>query len=296
MILFYIYNMEKIASNNKMLWRSYVGKVAYPTLILAVTLLGMYGTTIYAGIKGMIPLWLCCIINTILTYVLFTPLHEAAHGNISGKNKGMKSVEEAIGWLSGLPLTVPLPMFQHIHFTHHSNTNDEEKDPDYWVASRNPFLVVLKCFTIIGDYYYFFFKETNNQLATPRTKKRFIASVIGLVFIYAVLAFWVMKMSWIYPLMLWLVPAIIASAFLAFAFDWLPHHPHGVQQRYLDTRIILFPGLTFLLISQNMHLIHHLYPNIPFYKYGAAFRKMRKDLEAKGANIEDWLDDKGHKH
>jgi len=279
-----------------MAWRAYVGKVAYPTIILATLLIGLYALVIYLGINHLLPLWVCCIINTILTYLLFTPLHEASHGNISGKNRDMKHIESVIGWLSGLPLTVPLPMFQHLHFTHHSNTNDEENDPDYWVASRNPFLILFKCFTIIGDYYYFFFKETKAQLATTRTKSRYIKSVIGLIFIYALVAFWIFQMGWVYPIMLWLLPALLASTFLAFAFDWLPHHPHGVQQRYLDTRIILFPGLSFLLLSQNMHLIHHLYPNIPFYKYGAAFRKMRKDLEAKGANIEDWLENKGHKH
>jgi len=97
-----------------------------------------------------------------------------------------------------------------------------------------------------------------------------------------------MNMGWSYPLFIYILPAWIAVTFLAFAFDYLPHHPHAVQKRYLDTRIILFPGLSTFLLSQNMHLIHHLHPNIPFYYYGKAFKAIRKKLEEKGARIEDF--------
>jgi len=89
-------------------------------------------------------------------------------------------------------------------------------------------------------------------------------------------------------LLLWILPGFIANTFLAFVFDWLPHHPHTSQQRYLDTRIILFPGLSTLLISQNMHLIHHLYPAIPYYDYGKAMEVLQEELEEHGARIEDY--------
>lgn len=116
----------------------------------------------------------------------------------------------------------------------------------------------------------------------------FIIGTISIFLIYGGSIALSAVIGWQYMFWLWLIPALTAATFLAFAFDWLPHHPHGVQKRYLDTRIILFPGFTFFLLSQNMHLIHHLYPNIPFYQYGKVFKKMRSYLEQKGANIEDW--------
>jgi len=32
------------------------------------------------------------------------------------------------------------------------------------------------------------------------------------------------------------------------------------------TRINRFPGSTWLLLQQDRHLIHHLYPTIPWYR------------------------------
>jgi len=285
---------EKTTSTN-LAWRAFTGKVATPTLFFTLLTVSLYALVIYLGVTGKLSLGVCCVLNTFLTYLIFTPMHEASHGNISGKNKQLKGVETFIGWISGMTLTLPFPMFKYLHFTHHSHTNDEEKDPDYWVASSNLFYVFLKCLTVIGDYYYFFFRDYKQQIANPRNKAGFYLGTLGLVAYYGIAIFWGVQMGWEYPVFLWVIPALTAATFLAYAFDYLPHHPHSRQERYLDTRIVLFPGLSILLLSQNMHLIHHLYPNIPFYKYGAAFKKMRKHLESKGANIEDWLK-KEHKH
>ncbi len=278
--------------NPRLVWRAYVGKVAYPTIIFASICITAYVLTIYAGLTGLFSLTTCCIINTVLAYLLFTPMHEAVHGNIRGRSTQLKIVEHGLGWLSGAVLMVALPVFRYIHLTHHSHTNDEELDPDYWVASRNPFFLMVKCFTMVGDYYYFFFRDARKQLADEKLKNGFIIGTLGLL-IYNSLAFvWGWQMGWQYPLLLWVLPALFAITFLAFVFDWLPHHPHAVQKRYLDTRIILFPGLGVLLLSQNLHLIHHLYPNVPFYKYGAVFKKMRSYLESKGSPIQDVLSKK----
>jgi len=59
-----------------------------------------------------------------------------------------------------------------------------------------------------------------------------------LIGFYALLFVWGMQSGWSYPLFLWILPALFAVGFLAFAFDYLPHHPHSVQARYLDTRTI----------------------------------------------------------
>ena len=91
--------------------------------------------------------------------------------------------------------------------------------------------------------------------------------------------------GWKYPILLWVVPGILALALLAFMFDWVPHHPHKLRMRYLDTRVILFPGLPVITINQNLHLVHHLYPRIPFYKYGDSFKDLRSTLEEKGSII-----------
>jgi len=87
-------------------------------------------------------------------------------------------------------------------------------------------------------------------------------------------------------LVLWVAPAFLASGLLAFAFDWLPHAPHSERRRYLDTRVIEGRALSALLFCQNYHLIHHLYPRVPFYRYRTLFNVVRPELEHEGARIE----------
>ena len=48
----------------------------------------------------------------------------------------------------------------------------------------------------------------------------------------------------------------------------------------------MFRGSTWLLLHQDRHLIHHLYPAVPWYRYRAVFREGRPLLEANGARIE----------
>ena len=59
---------------------------------------------------------------------------------------------------------------------------------------------------------------------------------------------------------------------LAWWFDWLPHHgleDTQSENRYRATRnrVGLEWLFTPLMLSQNYHLVHHLHPSVPFYRY-----------------------------
>ena len=151
------------------------------------------------------------------------------------------------------------------------------------MATRNPLSLVLRCFSILPDYFFHFLARPDEQ-----TRRWLWVLLSGEGVLLALTGLFAYFAGWIYPLVLWVGPALCALALLAFAFDWLPHHPHTNRERYRDTNVILFPGLTFVLLSQNYHLIHHLYPTIPFYSYGRVFRKLRPFLEEQGSPIYDW--------
>ena len=108
---------------------------------------------------------------------------------------------------------------------------------------------------------------------------------IGLLAIIILLISTGILIGWSLVLQLWILPAIIAQFFLAITFDWLPHHPHQEKSRYLNTRVFDIPGLSVLLLGQNYHLIHHLYPRVPFYNYKKVFSKIKDELVNEGADI-----------
>ena len=71
--------------------------------------------------------------------------------------------------------------------------------------------------------------------------------------------------------MLWIFPHILASALIIYFFAYLTHKPHEVHERYRDTNVfwvkgkIMEPIVNWLYMFQNFHLIHHLFPRVPFY-------------------------------
>lgn len=84
----------------------------------------------------------------------------------------------------------------------------------------------------------------------------------------------------------WLLPSRLAVLFLGFAFDYLPHFPHDytpATNRWLTTALLRLPGaqrvLTFVLLCQDYHLIHHLWPTIPFYRYPKAYELRKEQLK-----------------
>ena len=182
-------------------------------------------------------------------------------------------------------LLSPYPAFRVLHLTHHSHTNDPARDPDHWVAGRGPLAVALRCFTIVPRYLTDFFAGRTSRLKSAQDVRAGCVAYFAVQ--TAVIAALVLGGLGVEVLALLLVPAVVASGLLAFAFDWLPHHPHEVQGRYVDTRVVLFPGLGLLTLGQSYHTIHHLYPRIPFYRYAQAFRALRPELEANASPIVD---------
>jgi len=266
----------------KTAWRAHVGGIAIPTVILTFAVLSGTAGLWAAALTGALPLWAAGMLQTVLAYLAFTPVHEAVHGNIGGSAK-RGWMDEAAGWACGALLVAPYPAFKTLHLKHHSNTNDPENDPDYWVAGGNPLSVALRCLTIIPHYDLWILGARGGKSPALRRVRR--VAVLGLLALAAVMLALTAAGFGVEVLALWVAPAIGASGLLAFAFDWAPHYPHDTQGRFVDTRVILAPGLTPLMMWQNYHLIHHLWPRVPFYRYGVLFRAIRPELEARGAPV-----------
>jgi ferredoxin len=75
-----------------------------------------------------------------------------------------------------------------------------------------------------------------------------------------------------------LIPDRIGIIILAWWFDWLPHHGLADTQRsnrYRATRVRVGMEWLFtpLMLSLNYHLVHHLHPSVPFYRYVKTWRR-----------------------
>jgi beta-carotene hydroxylase len=281
--------------------RPYQGMVAWPTLYLAIGIVAAFATVCTLGAMDIIPLWLGLILNTLILYADQTPLHEACHGNIVGRDSRYLWLNHLVGFVCGSILLHEYKAFRYMHLAHHRDTNDPELDPDHWVAVKNPFLVAFRCLTIVFWYHQFYWKHIafHSHIPGMRPLAIHIATMHALYYGLAI-ALSVMG-YWREVLMLWIFPHILASALIIYFFAYLTHKPHEVHERYRDTNVfwvrgkIVEPVVNWLYMFQNFHLIHHLFPRIPFYKYGDAFRDLKPVLDREHAHIYEYDFDQHHK-
>jgi len=89
--------------------------------------------------------------------------------------------------------------------------------------------------------------------------------------------------------LLYFIPAMLGYSFLAVVFIWLPHHPFERGDRYHTTRNLGHRWLNPILQQQNWHLMHHLWPSVPFYNYEKLYHRLKPVLIEKGARHNDGI-------
>lgn len=252
---------------------------ARPTAVLSVVALGAWVLAILAGSFGWCSAPLAIALATAAAFASFTPMHDAAHHAVAGKSR----LNEWVGRLSALPLLVSFHGFRYLHLEHHKHTNEPDADPDHWSGRGPVWLLPLRWLT--QDFHYYV-----RYIAVARQRPRAEAlETLGTVLaVYGALGLLLATGSAEQALLFVFLPTRLAIMLLAFAFDYLPHVPHlvtGKQDRYRATAIYDHAFLTPLVLSQNYHLIHHLYPALPFYRYGKVWAAQRERLIEKGALV-----------
>ncbi|GAA5165563.1 fatty acid desaturase [Pseudonocardia eucalypti] len=249
-----------------------VPALAGPTVGLFAGSLVVWGLATWALLGLGVSPWLTIPVHAAVSFMMFTVLHDAVHYSISRR----RWVNAVLGRLT-VPFVVPYasaPLFGFIHIEHHRNTNEElDSDPDAWATDGPWWQLPFRWLTIDFWYACFYLKHLG------RRSGREIAETAGIVllFLAGVTVAALTGTLWTVALV-YLIPSRIALGVLAWWFDWLPHHGLEVTQRenrYRATRIRVGMEwlLTPVLLYQNYHLVHHLHPSIPFYRYIAAWKR-----------------------
>lgn len=267
------------------IWKRHSQSVAWASALLALVVVLGYAATVAAALAGVVPTWAASTALTALLYVAFTPMHEAAHQNVSGGVRRWRWLDPAVGWAMSLLFLSPFPAFRAVHLHHHGRTNQED-DPDRWVAGQRWWSVALRCLSILPHYDVVYLRRL--MWLTPATRRDGRGVIAAFVAIGLGLALAVGLGHGRAVLTLWIGPVWLASGLLALAFDWLPHVPHQRIGRYVDTRAIDVRWLDTPLLGQNLHAVHHLYPRVPFYRYRAVFDAMGEEFEGKGTEVVRW--------
>lgn len=267
--------------------REYTGELAWPTVALVAFVLTAFIANLALFAVGLLPLWAAILLYGALTYLSYTPLHEAAHGNIHGGQDRYQWLNDWCGYLVAPLIMIPYSTHKVEHFTHHRYTNQPGKDPDYMVSGMRHGLTafVIESFKFLWMQNTFLFRD---YWATASTRERVtywaeVSFALGWRIAFAVM---VARES---TVTLLVVGYLIGAFFTVYWFAYRPHHPYDDATRYRNTNSLIMPSwmkpLEWFWFGQNLHSIHHLFPRVPFYRYHALHRRIEPIMRAHGTPI-----------
>ncbi|CAJ1509923.1 fatty acid desaturase [[Mycobacterium] holstebronense] len=228
--------------------------------------------------RGAIPAWVGIPLSALVTYVMFSVAHEALHHSFCSA-RWANAVVGRVAWVFVAP-SFSLPSFGYVHGEHHRHTNDADRDPDMF-ATHAPTWQLPFRWALMDVFYACWYTRRlwgrmQRDWRRPAAELGETAVALSVTTAIAVAAI-VTDHFWLLAVVV-LIPQRIAIFVIAAAFDWLPHNGLAATQRenmYRASRVRA--GMEWLLaplmLSQNYHLIHHLHPWLPFYRYLPAWRR-----------------------
>jgi fatty acid desaturase len=256
--------------------------VAWPTIAIWAVVMTTYVGSDVLAVRGLIPLWIGMLANSVIGYLAFTVTHDAIHRSISTHTR----INDWIGQsavLLGAPY-VNLKLFRWAHIRHHRFASGP-LDPD--VVLHGAWWTLPFRWIFIDGFYLIYTLRHGDKVSRPYL----VASVwLGAISFTTMAVLVATGWGW-HVLMLWFVPSRVIFLTLGFSFFWLPHVPHDTEQAENFTRattVRLGHEWLFgpLLQNQNYHLIHHLYPMTPFYNNEKVWRLLESELRQKDLAIQ----------
>jgi fatty acid desaturase len=247
-----------------------------PILLLATVCCAAMVFAVAGVFRGWLPWWMAVGIGYAAAFAGFTPVHEAVHGNVSR----WTAFNAAIGHsCSALLLGAFLP-YCFLHREHHLHTNVTAEDPDAWCGSSPKWALPLRWLTQDIGYLRYYFSRWSSRPRFERANLVLCGSFYGAI----AASSWMLNPTLFHALLFgWIVPARLALFTLAATFSWLPHAPHQSTESYQATSVRSSPWLTWFLLGQNFHLVHHIDPSKPFYRLASIWKRTRQDFMERGA-------------
>ncbi len=259
-------------------------KVAWPTIgIFLLSQIGLLASVFVAlrfpfVTKQAVTAVPLMVWSTICIVFTFTPSHEASHRNVCRS----RFLNDWIGRCSIFWMHGAFSHFKEAHLSHHAHANDASNDPDIH-ASAKPGLKAFVWWAFSLTQYTVYLLRRGKFYKSPMSLAVYVFIILLYVaaFYYGVL--WSLVIAWS-------IPTLVGTAIVVYIFDRLPHVPHKETEKYRLARIIeVSPLVWFIMQGHNYHLIHHLWPSIPWYEYGRAFEEKRVELINAGATIDQKL-------
>lgn len=249
--------------------------VSVPALLLFTGGVAVWLASTWLLLAGLVPAPVTVVLNTAVTFAMYTVVHESAHHS-AGK---LTWVNEVLGRLA-VPFVAAyasFPSLRFVHGEHHRHTNASVRtDPDAWTSRGPGWQLPLRWLTLDLSYARCYFARLRS-----RPPYELAETLVVLAAALSAAAALVASGHGVELLVVYLLPQRLGLGLLAWSFGWLPHHglpAAGPEGRFGTTRVRvgLERLLTPVLLAQNLHLVHHLHPAVPFHRYRRVWLENRE--------------------
>jgi fatty acid desaturase len=203
-----------------------------------------------------------------LAFCAFSICHEASHGLIVRRPQRFRWVNDVIGWTTGVVFLAGYPAFRDAHLEHHRHTNHPDNDPNFWTVAHRDWKMILPIIFAL------FYIRRQTYLLSKRTGKPFLRASFFIMLALAAppmlaTAYFLSPFD---VFALWLFPAFVSSWYATAFIGIMPHGKSQAAPAPQDMEIKIYAPavqtpLSIFMNCHNYHLLHHAYPNAPFYKY-----------------------------
>ena len=251
----------------------------WPTVLVALFTYAVWLAGIFWAAEFWLPLAVILAALAIAQHASLT--HEVIHGH-PFKNVRLNA---AIVW-PAVGLLYPFARFRDTHLAHHSDCDltdpydDPESnflDPSDWAALPKPLKFLLNANnTLLGRLIlgpvigtaFFLRGELRRAKGDSSVLRSWLAHIPAVATVALIVG--------LSPMPLW---AYLAAAYLGNALirirTFLEHRAHEVARA--RSVIIEDRGpLAFLFLNNNLHAVHHMHPQIPWYKLPSLYSEKRQ--------------------
>lgn len=232
--------------------------------------LTLWGLSLGGGLRQWLAMGAGVVTSALALNAFVLLLHEGMHGVLFRS----AALNRAVSVLLGATVLMSFTAYRTLHTLHHDELGTDDDPDDYhaYTESRVVFWILQYVRLTVGCFLYL--------LAVPLTafRRGSREDRIGILVEYPVLAALV-------ALAVWLVPTD------ALVWGWLAPLPlvalmvqvrgltqHGLTDRHdalLASRTVRpHPVVAFLLLNENYHLEHHLFPEVPSYHLPELHRRV----------------------
>ena len=247
--------------------------VEWPTFALIIAC--------YAGwlvALWVLPLWAGIVFAGVMIALHSSLQHEVLHGHPFRS----QALSDAVIW-PPLTLVIPYARFVDTHLAHHQNENltDPYDDPETayldpavwerlplwvrWVMNLNNTLAGrLLLGPLVGTVAFGIAEWSSDD---PRVRRGWLLHIPAVAIVLLVV--------WLSPMALW---AYALAAYLGMSIlklrTYLEHQAH---ERASGRSVIVERGgiFGFLFLNNNLHVVHHMHPKVPWYRLPSLFRSKK---------------------